>query len=185
MEVPIDKRKAKQIISKKEDEIKDMDSKIAELEQENTKFQKECKSKATQLKGSESNLMDLQRFIADVNQEIVKFQNQKESSAKENAQMDKRGDDKEFKEIGKKLQEKLEEIAKNRQTLLPTKVRDIKEIRDNTDDLIMVHTVKILYIKSIKDGDIRKLDRSKAAELALRINKDTKFHDLKILACHH
>ncbi|CAG9335312.1 unnamed protein product [Blepharisma stoltei] len=181
----LEKRKLKQELAKKEEELKSLEDKIQKIQMDKARLEGSCSAKSTQLKGSEHSLNDLQRTIAEVNQEIIRIQNLKDMQNKDKPDISKRVDDKEFKEVGKKLQEKLEELAKAKLPILPTKTRSIHDLREKTENVPLVHTAKILYTKNLKDGDFRKLDRSNAVELSVRLNSSTTFQQLKLIACKH
>lgn len=151
------------------------------------KLEKEKTIKFNQLENSQSLLNEIQGNLQQKNQEIKKLQlslddatNSKPKNVKNFIK------DRDMKELDKKLEERLIDLAKKRSPLLPSRsnIDQINKLKEEDENLIMkIHTVKILYLKGIKDGDPNKKDRSHAIELTVRLLNDTKFKDLKKLAC--
>ena len=135
-----------------------------------------------QLKNSDSQLRELQSKILETNQEIKKLSSI-EIAPKSDA-LSKYAEDRDMQEIDKKLKEKLKEIAMKKLPLIPNKIKSIKDFKKEENNLMLIHTVKIRYIKGLKDGEIQKLEKPiTSQEMSVRLLRSTVFKELKDLAC--
>ena len=147
------------------------------------KLEKEKQIKANQLENSQNLLNEIQVNLLEKNQEIKKLGSALEDHPENKKQKVKDFiKDRDLKELDKKLEEKLVELAKKRAPLLPGKL-PLSQDYKSEEKLMKINSVKILYLKGVKDGEIAKKDRSLALEMTVRLLDTTKFSDLKRLSC--
>ena len=157
------------------------------------KLEKEKLIKFNQLENSQNLLTEIQGNLLIKNQEIKKAEQALDEAL--NSKPKKVKDfikDRDMKELDKKLEECLMDLAKKRAPLIPCRSKTLSLLRDNEKDkekedatIMKIHTVKILYLKGVKDGDLAGKDRTNALELTVRLLGETKFRDLKKLACEY
>lgn len=159
---------------------KDIDLKkiISDLNQAIKLREREIQNKLGQLKNSDHLLTEIQGKILETNQEIKKLQ-LSENEPENRETTDKFVENRDTQEIDKKLNEKLRELASRRLPLIMPSQAKIE-----AKDPMLVNTVKVLYLKGLKDGDILKFDRGMALVMPVRILRNTKFKDIKELSCN-
>jgi hypothetical protein len=163
--------------------LKDLKNVYTEGLQSLKKLEKVKQIKSNQLENSQNLLNELQGNLLQINQSIKKRHAELEEHPESKQQKVKDFiKDRDLKELDKKLEEKLLELSRKRAPLLPVKPVSLEDYKK--DDLLMkVHSVKILYMKGVKDGEVHKKDRSNALEMTVRLLKTTTFTDLKKFAC--
>jgi hypothetical protein len=148
-------------------------------------LEKDKQAKESQLKNSESMLKEVQTKILKTNLKIDKLSSQENEKTRKKVSQMKLGEDRDMEEINKKLKEKLFQLATKRQPLIPIKDKPISSYKTDENEIMLVHSVKILYLKGMRDGEIEKFDRSNVLEVTVRLLKTTTFTDLKYFACKY
>ena len=161
------------------------DSETKLLEKEIESLESVNSVKLAQLERAQQNLSDIQRSIQELNQETSKLKSTRSQTLKDQKLANLVGKDRGHKEVSQKLRTKLKELSENHKPLIPTKQKSILEIKENFSGVLYVHTVKLLYMRYLKDGDPYRLKTHKPMELALRILPTTTVLDLKVKACKY
>ena len=163
--------------------IDDLKERILILTSEIKQLEKEKLIKSTQLASSDALLEDIQSKILENNQKISKIELAQDENSKEGKQSGKFLEDRDMQEIDKKLKEKLSVLAKKRQFLLPTPLPSLVPYIKQDAEIMIVHTIKILYPKGMKDGETLKLNKENPLEVSVRLLKATTFAQIKLYVC--
>lgn len=165
---------------------------LSNLNLELKKLERDKLIKTNQLINSESMLTEIQVKLLETNQDIKKYTTANQEHEDNNEDnIAKFAEDRDLQEIDKKLKEKLKDIAVKRLPLIPVRQKTIRDYKSdekndkNESKLMTVHSVKVLFLKGVKDGEVQKLDRNNAYEVSIRLLKNTIFKDVKKLACEY
>ena len=164
-------------------ELEQYKAKVSELSLGIKDLEKDKQNKQNQLVNSEIMLNELQQRILQENETIKKLELLEKDVPITKEVQHKFIEDRNIQEIDKKITEKLKELAAKRLPLIPTKLKSVKEYKKDETNLMMVHSIKILYLKGLKDGELEKFDRSNALEMSVRLRGKTSFKEIKELAC--
>ncbi|OMJ80881.1 hypothetical protein SteCoe_18784 [Stentor coeruleus] len=166
--------------------------KLSNLNFELKKLERDKLIKTNQLINSESMLTEIQVKILEANLGISKLitsNQEREENNEDN--IAKFTEDRDLQEIDKKLNEQLKDLAVKRLPLIPVRQKTIRDYKldekndKNESKLMTIHSVKVLFLKGVKDGEVQKVDRNNAYEVPIRLLKNTIFKDVKSLACEY